>query len=226
MVSGPTTLRFPLPERTVNIAGVILCGGRSSRMGSPKAFLTLGGKTFLERALESVGDVCRPLAVVAARDQVLPVIDLPDVLILRDSVDDQGPMAGLLAALDQFAPLSGGIWLSSCDVPLLKPAVVRRICESPGDFDAVIPRVNGRLQPLTAIYSTRIHANVRETFEQGSRRLGDLLSRLRVRELTEGDFADIDPTGESFRNVNTSEEYRQLMSDFQERLAGGTTGRP
>ena len=67
---------------------------------------------------------------------------------------------------------------------------------------------------------------MRETFEQGSRRLGDLLSRLRVRELTEGDFADIDPTGESFRNVNTPEEYRELLSDFQERLAGGTTGRP
>lgn len=210
----------------MKVAGVVLCGGLSSRMGTAKASLLLDNKSFLLRAVQTVAEACDSVAIVAARDQEMPA-DIPaGTTVLRDIADSQGPMVGLLTGLWHFGTTKDAVYLSSCDTPLLKASVVRKICDSLGDFDAVIPKIDGRLQPLTGAYSTRIFRVVQDRFELGRRRMTDVLDRLRVREMTEVDFESIDPRGESFQNVNTPEEYERLLADFQTRLPGGSTGRP
>src|SRR6185436_21138576 len=84
----------PGDEAVTAAAGIVLCGGRSTRMGVPKATLPFGNETMLQRVVRLLHTVVSPIIVVAARGQELP--PLPEgVFVTRDERDQQGPLEGL-----------------------------------------------------------------------------------------------------------------------------------
>src|SRR5437764_5768651 len=94
-------------------AGIVLCGGQSSRMGRPKAWLPFVGETMLGREVRLLGTVVSPVVVVAAPDQEVP--PLPSgVLVVRDPQRGRGPLQGLAAGLEALTGLAGAAYLSSC----------------------------------------------------------------------------------------------------------------
>ena len=77
----------------VTVGGIVLCGGKSTRMGVPKATLPFGPETMLQRVVRLLGTVVSPIIVVAAREQPLP--ELPDdVRVTRDEREERGPLEG------------------------------------------------------------------------------------------------------------------------------------
>ncbi|MEP6961580.1 MAG: NTP transferase domain-containing protein, partial [Acidobacteriota bacterium] len=82
----------------MNAAGVVLCGGKSTRMGSPKALLPFGPETMLQRVVRLLGSVVSPIVAVAARDQVLPELS-EDIRVTRDEREQKGPLEGIRAGL-------------------------------------------------------------------------------------------------------------------------------
>ncbi len=79
-------------------AGIVLCGGKSSRMGTSKALLPFGPETMLQRVVRLLGEIVSPIVVVAALDQELP--ELPgSVIVTRDENEGRGPLEGLRAGL-------------------------------------------------------------------------------------------------------------------------------
>src|SRR5262245_6119048 len=109
--------------------GIVLCGGQSKRMGRPKAWLPFAGETMLPRVVRLLGEAVNPLVVVAAPEQELPPLPR-EVAVVRDEEKGRGPLQGLAAGL---AGLRGrwaeAAYLSSCDVPFLRPAFVRRLID-------------------------------------------------------------------------------------------------
>src|SRR3954470_13122208 len=100
----------------MKVGGVILCGGRSSRMGRPKAWLPFGGELMLRRVVRVLRGVVEPVVVVAAPGQDVP--ELPaEVAIVRDEIEGKGPLAGLAAGLAALEGKAEATYLSSCDVP-------------------------------------------------------------------------------------------------------------
>src|SRR3954470_24221016 len=116
---------------------VILCGGRSRRMGVAKATLPFGPEALLQRVVRLAGEACGPIVVVAAAGQDLPA--LPEgVVVVRDAVADLGPLPGLAAGL---AALSGSVKLayaSATDAPFLRPAWIGHLAGLIGDHDAAV----------------------------------------------------------------------------------------
>src|SRR5262245_16438496 len=107
-------------------AGIVLCGGQSSRMGRPKAWLPFGGEPMLVRVLRVLGQCCSPLVAVAAPGQDLP--PLPEgVQVARDPERGRGPLQGLAAGLEALAGQAEAAYVSSCDVPFLSAAFVERM---------------------------------------------------------------------------------------------------
>src|SRR5436309_15378318 len=92
-----------LKTKVSRVAGLILVGGKSFRMGLPKATLPFGPELMLQRVVRLLSSVVQPIVVVAAPTQSLPPLPA-DVLIARDDREARGPLEGLLAGLSAIAP--------------------------------------------------------------------------------------------------------------------------
>jgi molybdopterin-guanine dinucleotide biosynthesis protein A len=191
----------------MRVGGVVLCGGRSSRMGTPKAWLPVAGEPMLVRVVRVVSDsVGGPLVVVAALGQDVPPLP-PGVELVRDPEEGQGPLAGLVAGLEALTGRADAAYLSACDVPFLSTAFVRRVCERLAGFDIAAPDAGGFRHPLAAAYRLTVLPVARDLVTAGRLRPAFLFDAVPTRVLTPADFADIDPELRSLVNVNTPDEY-------------------
>src|SRR6516162_5541804 len=144
----------------IRVGGIVLCGGQSSRMGRPKAWLPFAGEIMLPRVVRLLREVVEPVVVVAAPDQDVP--PLPDeVVVVRDEEKARGPLQGLTAGLAALHGRAEAAYLSSCDVPFLRPAFVRRLIELLGDHAICVPRVGDYHHPLAAVYRPEVEEAVR-----------------------------------------------------------------
>src|SRR4030095_11938213 len=135
----------------ITAGGIVLCGGKSTRMGSPKALLPFGGETMLQRVVRLLATVVSPIVVVAANQQRLP--ELPaEVTVTHDEREDRGPLEGLRAGLKALPVGVGAAYATSCDVPLLVPAFARRMIDLLGDHDIAVMEIDGFSHPLSAVY--------------------------------------------------------------------------
>lgn len=193
------------------IGGIVLCGGRSSRMGRPKAELPFGDETMLQRVVRVLRGVVQPVAVVAAPDQSLPVL-AGDVLIVRDEQEGLGPLAGIAAGLAALAEATEAAYVSSCDVPLLSPRFVQTVIDRLGEFELAIPREDGYHHPLAAVYRTSLAVRCRELISAGQRRPLHLVQTSRSHEFSVDELRGVDSQLDSLRNANTPEEYAALLA--------------
>lgn len=186
-------------------AGIVLAGGRSSRMGTPKAWLDWHGTTLLRR---TCGIVARgaggPVVVVRAPGQELP--PLPDgVRVVEDAREGKGPLQGLLAGLEA---VDGELaFAASTDMPFLHPRFVAAVCAAADGADAAVPHVGGFRQPLAAAYRTALAPLVAELVEQDRMKPAFLFERCETRWLEEL------PHPESVRNLNERADYEAALKE-------------
>lgn len=187
------------------IAGVILCGGASQRMGRDKAQLDFLGETLLARMIRIVQSVCQPIVIAGGPQQ--SILNIPDgVVISRDVALHQGPIQGLRAALQVLPADAHHAFVVGCDTPLLRPDVIRFLHSRSENGKAVVAKIDGFLQPLPAVYP------VRETLANSSAHsLMDLLRQLPVEVIPESDLQSIDPFLDSFQPMNTPEEWQAAI---------------
>ncbi len=191
--------------------GVVLCGGQSRRMGRPKLSLPFGPETMLARVVRLLADVVEPMVVVAAADQSLP--DLPaEVLVARDRRKDCGPLEGLAVGLQALADRAEAAFVTACDVPLLKPAFVRRMIELSADHDVTVPHIEGFDEPLAAVYRTDLVPKIEALLGADRRRPLNLFNEVRTRRVTADELLDVDPQWDSLHNVNSPEDYRAALA--------------
>jgi len=195
-------------------AGVVLAGGRSSRMGTPKAALEWHGSTLLRR---TVGVLTRvvdgPVLVVRAPDQELPPLP-PAVEVVEDPAEGLGPLQGIAAGLGALDGRAEVAFVSSTDMPFLHPAFVRRVLAAvaPG-VEVALPHARGYPQPLAAAYRVSLAPLVAELVAAGGLRPAFLFRRCAtVRPddsalLTDVALAAADPELDSVLNVNEPDDY-------------------
>jgi molybdenum cofactor guanylyltransferase len=221
---GPERAGEPRGERAVasmrhgeqaRTAGIVLAGGRSTRMGRPKAGLEWHGSTLLHRVAGIVGRaVDGPVVVVRAPGQELPGLP-PGAHVVEDAREGRGPLQGLAAGLAAVAGDAEVAYVSSTDVPLLHPAFVSRVLAAAqrDDVDVALPVAHGFRHPLAAAYRTSLLREVEELVASDRMRPAFLFERCLVRELDEGELlrdssvARADPDLLSLLNVNDPAEY-------------------
>jgi molybdopterin-guanine dinucleotide biosynthesis protein A len=197
-------------------AGVLLAGGRSSRMGEPKAALEWHGSTLLRRTAGLLArTVDGPVVVVRAPGQQLPALPA-GVEVVEDPVEGRGPMQGIATGLAAVADRAPVAFVCSTDLPFLHPAFVRRVLRDlAADLDVVLPVARGFPQPLAAAYRSALAPRIVELIEAGRMRPAMLFSDVRVRRLddatllTDAALASADPQLDSLLNINEPGEYRE-----------------
>ncbi|HVC44241.1 MAG TPA: molybdenum cofactor guanylyltransferase [Candidatus Binataceae bacterium] len=201
---------------TISASAIILAGGKSSRMGLPKATLPFGRATIIERLIAELGGAFAQVIVVAApaADELFSIDHLlaawPHAELVRDAVAYAGPAVALGRGL---AHARGEIaFACSCDLPLLNAGVARALCAMIGSHDAVMPEVDGRLQPLHAVYRRAPCSAALAAMTAGDeRRLGAIADRIDVRRVTAIEMRRLDPDLLSLLNVNTAEDYARAL---------------
>ena len=192
--------------------GIVLCGGRSTRMGVPKATLPFGPETMLQRVVRLLGGVVTPIVAVAAREQLLP--ELPDdIIITRDEREQRGPLEGLRAGLRALPDSVDMAYVTSCDVPLLVPAFVTRMIELMGDRDIAVMEIDGFAHPLSAVYRRNTLPHVESLLSQDKLRPVFLFDAVRTRRVRPEEMLSADPQLYTLRNLNTPEDYQAALSE-------------
>ncbi|GAA1860588.1 molybdenum cofactor guanylyltransferase [Pseudonocardia ailaonensis] len=201
--------------RAVRTAGIVLAGGRSSRMGRPKAWLDWGGRPLLAHVVGIVaGVVDGPVVVVGAPGQELPGVPAE---VVEDPVEGRGPLQGISAGLTALEGRADAAFVASVDLPFLQPAYVRRVLAMLGDHAVLLPVAHGHHQPLAAAYRTDLAPTVRALLDEGRGRPPDLFATVDVRRvdpaalLADPLLAAADPELSSLVNVNTPEEYAAAL---------------
>lgn len=171
-----------------SLGGLVLAGGRGSRLGRPKATVVVRGRTLVESAVELLAARCDPVIVVSRVDVPLPALDVP---VVFDRKGVRGPMNALatgLAALD-----TDDVLVLACDLPFTGPVLDRLVAVPRGK--AMAAR-DDRLQPLCARYPREETLDAcRKLAAQGVRRMTSLLITL--------DARSIEAVEDELFNVNT-----------------------
>ena len=185
--------------------GIILAGGKSSRMGEDKAFITCSGKALIEILIDKLSALFEDLLIVTNKPDLYQKYDIearPDLL------KDRGPLGGIYTGLRHSKTKHA--FVAACDMPYLNQDLVRFISGRIDDHDVVMPEYKGWLEPLCAIYSTNCITPIEKQLSAGNLKITDFLQYVKVRIIDEKDIDRFDPEGLSFVNINTPEDLREF----------------
>jgi molybdopterin-guanine dinucleotide biosynthesis protein A len=192
------------PGNAIGATAIVLAGGRSSRMGSPKALLLFDDKPLIVHIVATLQRLFAEVVVAAAPGQSLP--SMP-VTVVRDDVEYQGPVGGIYYGL---RAVGGDVsFVTSCDSAFLNPDLVSHLVSQIPEHDVVVPHWQGRYQPLHAVYRRSVGPLLGEQLARGRLKPVHLFDRVRTRRIDEEEIRRFDPDGSSFFNMNTPEDYAE-----------------
>lgn len=176
----------------------IFCGGESRRMGRDKALLELNGESLLSRQVRRTAPLFAEIVLLTGGNSY----DLPNRAI-QDSIPDAGPLAGLLAALEDENQ-SGTIAVLPVDIPNLTDSTLRLLSETnlTPDLDTLIIQNDKTVQPLAGIYSTALAQPLRSYLEDGQRMVMKFLESIRS--------GAIEVDGDELININYPDDYGKI----------------
>ncbi len=189
-------------------SAIILAGGKSSRMGRPKSDLQFKNATMLDHIVSAMSRVFDDLVVAVAEPRLYAWEDIGRRTVV-DRVPHRGPVAALEQALREIE--FDRAFVCSCDVPFVNGDLARKLCDMLGDHDALIPHVDGKLQPLHAVYRKTCAKVLATMRAQEKNRLHEIENFANVRIVPEDEIRPLDPELRSFFNVNTPEDYQRAM---------------
>jgi len=194
-----------LSPRMAGVTGVILAGGNSSRMGSNKALLPYCGGRFIEAIYRQMVELFHEVLLVTNTPEQYAFLPCRKV---ADIYSGMGALAGLHAGL--FNSAGSCMFAVGCDMPYLNSCLIRRIAALHDGADVVIPHGDKGVEPLHALYGKACLAPMEQALLTGEKRIVSFFPGVRVSHLSRADVAALDPEFDSFRNINTPQEYFDL----------------
>lgn len=201
-------------------AGIILCGGASSRFGTRKEWLTIDGETLLARNVASLARVVTDVVVVAHPSEEVPSLPAVEarVTLIRDAEPNQGPLEAILSGWSAIDSRIERTFVTACDVPVLLPGFIERMFELAGDWTLTIPSVRDHLYPLSAVYhrdALPAASDLARDRRAGPSRLARLVP---TRIVTRDELSDVDHELQSLVSINTEDEWRAWQASIHRQV--------
>lgn len=195
--------------RFESIAGIVLAGGRSSRMGRDKAQLIYEGRTLLQRSIDFLREHFAETIVAGGDPARYPDLDVP---CAPDRLSGQGALIGIHAGL--CATRRPRIFVMACDAPFPQLALIERLLTMAPEADWIVPRTDRGLEPLFAVYSQRCRPAIESLFAANELRVRLLAKQVATVYLEEAELRLLDPQLRSFINLNTPGEWSELQASL------------
>lgn len=185
-----------------DITAIILAGGKSSRMGVDKGFMLYNNKPFISHIIKATQHIVNEIIIVSNNAKY----DQFNLKRVNDILPDAGPLSGVCSGL--FHSQSEHNLVLSCDLPLIKNELLRMLIDQVSDaYDIVQTSVQGRINPLLAMYKKQCASSCLAALKSGERQMCAFTSRQRVKTIL------IDVALEKYAaNINTPHQFRELFN--------------
>jgi len=189
------------------VTAFVLAGGKSSRMGSDKAFLRLGDETLLSRALKVAGTVAEEVRIVGDAKKFAPF-----GRVVEDVYHDRGPLGGIHAALSSSSTELN--LMLAVDLPFVDPKFLEYLLLRARESGAMVTlaRAGGGLQPLCAAYQEAFAEVADESLRNGKNKIDSLFARVQTCVIEEGELVRGGFSAEMFRNLNRPQEWERTKN--------------
>jgi FdhD protein len=213
--NGAERIDLSVAERKIKgVSGVILAGGKSSRMGSNKALLPYRGGRFIESIHRQLAEIFEEVLLVTNNPEQYEFLPCRKV---SDIFPGAGALAGIHSGL--YHGNSPAIFAVACDMPYLNNELVRHLADRADADSVIIPEGPAGLEPLHAVYGKGCLDAVEESLMAGERRIMSFFDRVSIVRVNSEQIAGFDPSFSSFCNINTPEEYFRLRGGERENAA-------
>ncbi len=189
------------------ITGLVLAGGKSTRMGRNKALIEVDGRRVISRVVDVLSECCSKVLVVCASEDDYGFVDVP---VVRDIEPGQGPFMGLysgLAGMDTDYALA-----AACDMPYISKPLACHMAGLAPSADIVVPRIGDFYEPLFATYSKACLNTSRKLLQNGEKRIRMLYEIMETRTVEEDEIKKFDPELQTFINLNSPGDLDKLSS--------------
>lgn len=188
------------------MTGIILAGGKNSRMGTDKAFLKLDGKRIIDRILHIYRQLFPEIIIVT--NDPLSYLEFSDASIITDIYKDKGPLGGIYTGL--FYAKHQYVFASACDMPSLNRDFIAFMMGLAGHHDVVVPEVPEGYQALHAIYSQSCLPSIKRLLIMDKLKVTGFYRDMRVLTIQDEQIRPFDPDGLLFQNLNTPEDVIKM----------------
>jgi len=190
------------------MSSIILGGGLSSRLGKDKILLDIDGQNLLARTIQRLSSVSTDIIIVIAQDQEKPdVSTFENVRIVTDTEAGKGPLVGIYSGLK--ASTDAYNVAVACDMPFINTALIKYMYGITTGFDAVIPLIEGEVEPLYAVYSRNCIRHIEDMMKENNLKVRGLLDRVKVRYVEQNEIDLFDPDHLSWFNINTPNDLHR-----------------
>ncbi|AET66356.1 molybdopterin-guanine dinucleotide biosynthesis protein A [Desulfosporosinus orientis DSM 765] len=189
----------------MNATGILLAGGKSSRMKRDKAFLEFEGKSLAERSIGVLEAVFSEVLISSNKPELFAAFDLP---VIKDETQNRGPLEGLFQGLK--AARYDEVFFVACDMPFLNQKLIRYLAAWIPYYDIVVPKLESGVHPLHAFYHRRCLSAIKNNLEAGFLKIMDIYSSCTVKFVTEAELTGFSDIKNVFCNVNTPKEWADV----------------
>ena len=184
-----------------NITGIILAGGKSSRMGSDKGIVNLNGKKFIEHILAAVLPNVIEVLIIANNDNYNNL----GYKVIKDKIKDCGPLGGIYTGLMNSKTENNIV--VSCDIPFINSDLIKYIIENTSNADITVPVYKGNIEPLCAVYTKRTSDQIYNLIMNKDLKIQNILKYFITKEIFITKMQKF-YTDKLFVNINTPEELK------------------
>jgi len=195
------------------VSGAILAGGKSTRMKFNKAFAHINNKTVIEIILSKYISFFNETLIIANEPELYEKFR---VKVHKDIYHGYGPIAGIHSAL--YNASNAVVFISGCDMPFVNLQIVQYMIDRTNGFDAVVPKIEGQLQPLFAVYTKQCLPIIKDCLENSKLKLVRIFEELNTLVINEDEINKFGNIKDCFLNLNDQEAlynaqmmYRRLI---------------
>lgn len=188
------------------MTGVILAGGKNTRMGTNKALLKIGDTRLIDHVVDTLKAIFTEVIIVASNP--LEYMDL-DTTIVTDIFPGRGALGGLYTGL--FFARDSYAFVAACDMPFLDGTFIAYMMENAKGHDIVVPAPPDGLQPLCAVYSRACLPAIKNLLAKNRLQIKGFYPRHKVLEIGPAILERFDPEGKMFTNINAPEDWENLQ---------------
>jgi molybdopterin-guanine dinucleotide biosynthesis protein A len=194
-------------DKKMNASGIILAGGKNTRMGQNKSFLSINGERLIDKTLNLYRQIFTDIIIVT--NDPLSYIEFTDAAIATDIYRGKGPLGGIYTGL--FYAKNDYAFVCPCDMPFLKKDFVDYLLAQNGKCDVIVPETAEGYQPLHAVYSRNCLPSIKRLLLMDKLKITGFYRDMQVLPISEEQIRPFNEDGSLFQNLNTPEELEKVQ---------------